>query len=899
MYTTSRLMMGLSLAVLAASLHAQESSQRGVGTAKGMAVEEVTVTGTHIRGSAAVGSPLIVITSEELEKSGYGRVQDYMATLPQNFDGSTSEGFGSANVDFGAANFTRGKGLDLRGLGASSTLILINGRRQPAGGLEASFVDVSSIPVSAIERIEILTDGASALYGSDAIGGVVNYVLRKDYEGLEFNARVASTDDFADEVQLAALGGHSWQTANLLFGYQYSRRDFLMAADRHYASMNQDYRSLGGSDFRTINGDPGTIRRSGQPTYAIPRGQNGTNLTVGQLLAGQVNYNDQVTGYSAQPEQEQHDALLRFSWRPMSGTELYAQARYGRRDMEFRRAGVSAIVAVPATNPFYVNPYGSGSVQVAYDFSKIVGPQNELAQVDTYALSLGADVSMPHGWALKLATDYGREKSGLLQLNAIDSTRRTACLSGAATPAQCPGTPLNVFGDGTSAVNDPATIDFIRNTVYIEGISEVKSASVIVDGGLFSLPAGWVKLAIGADYRDESLDSGGYRFIPGTSTKIPRNPAVGDLARHVSAAFAEVVVPIFGDHAAGGPHLELSLAGRYEDYSDFGSTFDPKIGINFAPMENFQLRASWGTSFRAPRFNERSQTANPGRSNAFLVEDPRSPSGESLALFMTGTDPDIDPETAKIWSAGFDFEPSALAGLRTSATYFRIDYKDKIAVGGDFGDTLLLESDWAAIITRDPSPAQVQAICDRPDFVDVGFGECPFSEAPSAIIDARLRNLSQLNVRGLDLDVSYRKDALAGQLSFGIAGTYLLEYERAASAGAAPVSVVDTVGYPAALRLRGSAGWSREGWSASTRVNYVGAYDNRAGNSEVGAWTTVDLSLSYHFTNAGWLDDTALQLAATNAFDRKPPFVNVMLGFDPANARETGRSVSLSATKRW
>lgn len=147
-------------------------------------VEELIVTGTHIRGAAPVGSQLIVVDREQLKTSGYGRAQDFLDTLPQNFSGNAGEDWSN---DFGAGNLTRGQAVDLRGLGASSTLVLIDGRRQPAGGTQGSFVDISSIPTAAIERIEVLPDGASAIYGSDAIGGVVNFVLRKDYQGIEWS----------------------------------------------------------------------------------------------------------------------------------------------------------------------------------------------------------------------------------------------------------------------------------------------------------------------------------------------------------------------------------------------------------------------------------------------------------------------------------------------------------------------------------------------------------------------------------------------------------------------------------------------------------------------------------------------------------------------------------------
>ncbi len=219
-----------------ASPQAGESGA-AVGAAGSSTSDEIVVTGTNIRGQAPVGSPLTVVTREDIAKSGYGRLEDYMETLTSNFSGSESEdSTGNFNVN---NNLASGQAVDLRGLGAGATLVLVNGRRPAAGGLSGAFVDTSSIPVGAIERIEILTDGASALYGSDAIGGVVNYILRKDYEGLETNLRLATIDGGIDELQASVIAGKKWSTGHILASYQYSRRQALLAANRPYASLTR------------------------------------------------------------------------------------------------------------------------------------------------------------------------------------------------------------------------------------------------------------------------------------------------------------------------------------------------------------------------------------------------------------------------------------------------------------------------------------------------------------------------------------------------------------------------------------------------------------------------------------------------------------------------------------
>ncbi len=872
---------------------AQQDQPPGEDRAKAklVPIEEVVVTGTHLRGVTPVGSQVIVIDREAIAASGHGRVQEILDDLPQNFSGESEDSF----RDIGAGNFPRGQAVDLRGLGASSTLVLVNGRRQPAGGSYGSFVDISSIATSAVERVEVLTDGASALYGSDAIGGVVNFILRKDYDGFETDVRVGTKEGNAEELRVSQLVGQSWTGGNFLIGYQYSDRDALMRADTPYASRNGDFRALGGSDYRSPGGNPGTILDPDtfQPAFAIPAGQDGSNLTADQLIPGQANSQDNVTRIAALPEEKQHNAFFTVSQNLNDRLEVFAEGRYSKRKMEYPAFDPTDFFFVPPTNPFYVDAFGTGGdVLVMYSFGEDFGElAAEIGETQTYTLAAGGVVRLGKQWELNLDLSYGREKTewdrgpGLNYDGSID----------AALADPNSATALNLFGDGSN--NNPATIAVARASDVFRARSRTGSLRAIADGPVFQLPAGMARLALGADYRDERAEGDFVTRVLATGVLIPCDClTLGSLDRQVAAVFGELALPILGDEdgALGSPRLEVTLASRYEDYSDFGSTLNPKIGFNFVPVRGVQLRGTWGTSFRAPRFHELSSTINAPSSLAyFAIQDPKSPTGLSDALVLLGANPDLQEETADIWTAGFTLTPVRLSGLSLAATYFSVDYEDKIQLGGEIRDTLLFEDEWAEIITRNPTTEQIQTICNRPDF----NGSCP--AAPAAILDLRLRNLAGLEVRGVDLDVRYQRNLRAGDLSVGVAGTRMLTYERTVSSTSPHFDVLDTVGQPLALHLRGWASWGFNGWHVNASVNYADDYRDPARSGRVGSWTTINSSVSYEFDDGGWTDGTRVRLSAVNLLDEEPPFVDTFNGFDVANASQSGRSISLDITKRW
>ncbi|MBL8265381.1 TonB-dependent receptor, partial [Steroidobacter sp.] len=625
-------------------------------------VENVLVTGSHIRGARAAGSKLLMIGRDAIESSGQGRLPDALTTLSQNFHG-VSEAYTQPT---GVYNFNRGAEIQLRGLGPGTTLTLVNGQRQASGGQRGSMVDISSIATSAIERVEILPEGASALYGSDAIGGVINVILRKDFDGLETSVRGATAGGEADETQFAQLWGKTWSRGNVLIGYQYNERDPLRASARSYSAANDDLRAFGGSDYRVLGSNPGTILNAQlQPIAAIPAGQDGTNLTAAQLIPGVVNYADLSSRYWVLPEQKQHTAFMHGSFALTDNWEAFADSRYSSREFELHLANSRRNVTVPASNAF--NRIGS-TVRVAYDFADDLGVYTLSGRTETVASAAGVAGALSNDWQIKLTGGYAKERNASRIANGINGTALTQFLA-----SSNPAVALNVFGDGSNT--NPATLAALRSSSFEQSEWTTTSANVIVDGPLFKGPGGLVRGALGADFRREHLTHVNPAF------NVARN-----VGRDVSAVFTEFAVPLLGPRNARSSEsqLELSLAGRYEDYQDVGSTFDPKFGLGWRPLQALKFRGTWGTSFRAPPFHLADSQFQTSFAQVRSVVDPMSQAtnGMSQVLVLSGARDDIKEETAEVWTAGVDFAVPLVDNLSIALTYFDIVYDDKIQYPG-------------------------------------------------------------------------------------------------------------------------------------------------------------------------------------------------------------------------
>lgn len=847
---------------------------------------DLVVTGTYIRRAEPVGGQLITIERADIDRSGFSTTQDVIRALPQNFGGGPSE-----DTQLGleaSTNAAKSTALNLRGLGAGATLVLVNGRRLAVAGSEGTFTDVSSIPLSAVERIEILTDGASAMYGSDAVGGVVNFILHKDYRGAETQLQLGSvTEGSLNEQQLGQALGTAWDSGGAYLSYEYYQRDSLPAADRALAA-NSDLTSLGGDDFSSIEGNPGNIIAGGE-IWAVPRGQDGRSLQPADFVAGTFNLQNLNEGRDLLPEQRRHSAFGAISQALGPSAEIFLESLYAQRDADTKLAGLPLTLLVPSSNPFYVNPTGDvADIDVPYNFFDDLGPRTFSVEVKTSSTALGVTYDPGKNWRTTLVATYGVENVRQSQGNSVDFN---ALVTALADPD--PATAFNPFGDGS--FTNPATLEAIRTDVSFRTDSVLRSANFIATGPLLRLPGGELSLAIGADHRQQSFES--------LSTTV--NGASGaDFDRRTSAFFSEVVAPLIGqeNRRSGLEQLEVSLAGRYDNYDDFGSTTNPKFSARWSPVNGLVLRGTWGTSFKAPNLADLDETNN--GSFIFPMPDPLAPSGESPTLFWFGKNADLTEETATTWTLSTKLVPPSLPGFSVELSYYNIEYEDRIQEAPFVLSFLTDEQRYAAIVTRNPTAEERAVVCSRSTF----FGDpadC-LSSPIAAIIDARTNNTSIVKNTGIDLLGSYSFDTDVGRFDLDMNATYALDYSQRQTPTAPKVELLDRVNNPVRFRARSSLSWSRLGFSTAAFLNYSDSYHDNLSvpNRKIDSWVTADIQLSYETDAAQsqWSRGISVALTVRNLLDEDPPFVNNGaggIGYDAENADLLGRFVNLRFRKEW
>jgi outer membrane receptor protein involved in Fe transport len=739
-------------------------------------VDEVVVTGSHLRGVESA-SPVVVINRAQIEASGYSTVDQLTQSLSQSFGGGAQRGtfLGDLGSD-STNNLSKGASANLRGLGAGATLTLLNGHRLPAAS-PAAFVDLSMIPLSAVERVEVVTDGASAIYGSDAIAGVVNIILRNDFDGQEIGARYGTTTQagFAERTADVSLGGGG-PKGHAMLSYEFRNQGGLDSSDRSFSASVPDPTQLFGGE-------------RAQSVFATGSRQLGPT----EQILGQAYYSNRQAGLLSTP----------------FGTPLTSAGK-------------------------------------SYQFGFNGGPRLDL----------------PRGWIAQLDLGYG--------LNDIQTVDR------------------NLTSGNSNLLTSKDTL---------------ASAEARVDGSVWKLAGGEVRLAAGINFRRESHES--------LSADEPALDA--DAHRDVTGVYAEGFVPLVGEGNAQvwAQRLELNLAGRYERYSDFGSTVNPKVGLLWAPIGALTVRTTYSTSYRAPTFDESAT----GYEGDYLIDlpDPAAASGISRVLYRAyGSNPNLRPEKAQNWTTGLDLHPANWPGFAAHATYFMVNYRDRIGRPiTDTLDALVNASQYPSVVDRNPDPALVQELISRPFTGSSGFLSFvgPFDPASIAVvIDDRNQNLARTKVTGADLSLSYDGHWPLGTWHGGVNGTYLFHSYQRFGADARVFDAVGTLENPTHLRLRADAGITLGPFAFATALNYVDSYINQQTIPEtpIASWTTVDVQAAYQPANqSGALHGLRVALSVQNLFDRGPPYVEspvdfeVPIGYDPTNANPIGRFLSLDVTKRF
>jgi iron complex outermembrane receptor protein len=847
------------------------------------AVEEILVTGSRIRGAGPVGSDVIAIGAEQIDRQPAATITEYLRKVPQ------LQGFGvdasSATIQGAGTNTTRGSALNLRGLGPQATLTLIDGKRLTYSGVSGNYVDPTGIPSIAIERIEIVPDGASAVYGSDAVAGVANFILRKEFDDIQVRGRIGSADDYTLR-QFGGIGGMTWDSGSFVLAYEHSEHGNLNGGERDY--ILSDLRSRGGRDYRNSQCSPGNIL-VGTTSYAIPSG-GVTPATAGSLVPNTRNLCENLRYGDVLPSEERDSGYFYLSHDLFDNLTLSVQGIVTARDYvakAIQQGSTSNIVdlVIPSTNPYFVRPVGSTatSVTVQYDFSPELGLIDQTGYTRTNFGTAGLDWRLGDDWHIGIDALTTEDRSA-------QSTRRidTAALTARRTSTN-PTLAFNPFGGG----NSQAVLDAIYSGIFNPfATTRTTGGTAQADGSLWELPGGDARLAFGAEYLR-------YTIVGGSRQGAAANPSflLQKQSRNQESAFAELFVPVFGDsNAISGVHrLDLSAAVRYDDYSDVGDTTNPKFGLNYAPIEGLVFKGSYGTSFRAPGLQDLPLLRTGAGLTGVTWTDPLSPTGTSVGLTLNAGNPDLEPEKATTYSFTAEYSPTALPGLKLQATYFSIEYKDVITSPPRTTQSLL-DPNYAFAIIRNPSNALIQS------YIDQGFPVQNRPPVAAFLYDGTIQNLGKIEMKGIDFDGSYVFDTSVGELNLGLNASYLLNYDLAVTQIARPIDQLGNINYPVELRSQAFAGWSKGGVSSEITLNYVDGYDNNliAPVQGVDSWTTVDLHLGYEFENAeGWLSRLAISLDATNVLDEDAPFVNIQGGFDPGQASVLGRFVSLSVGKTF
>lgn len=798
-------------------------------------LERITVTGSNIKRTDAEGvAPVQVITREQIERSGQSTVAELIRSISANSGNSYNETFTNS--------FSPGaSGVSLRGLSQKNTLVLLNGHRVAnygfAQNLQDTYVDLNSIPSNAVERIDVLKDGASAVYGSDAIAGVVNVILRSDYRGAVIGASTGrSWDGGLGETDVNGtfgFGDLAVDRYNVMVSANLFKRNELAASQRDYTKTG-DFRNL--PDGTLYWGNAATYRRSPRQPFAtcgtaIPGVvRPGSDLgTSGNVCA--YNIEDYL---SLVPESERGQFVASGKLQLSADTTAYADIvfSHNKTTQNFTPAGWSPTSVaydpttggvriipstLPASNPS--NPFGT-PVAINYTFFA-VGPRGAEIKTDFYRALAGLKGTVG-SWDWDAS--YMHSESETKQLN---KNRVNAFL-------------LQQFAaDGSFSFVDPYSTPDQLNQLRINpkrnSTSRLDSASATFSTELAQMSAGPLGFATGLEYRKESINDQPDALLT-SGAVLGQGSTATNGQRESWAYYGELQVPV-------AKSLEAQLAGRYDQYSDFGSAFSPKAGLRWQPTQEVLVRTSISRGFRAPSLPE----ISPSSATFFTsVYDPNDPDGRGsqTTAGVYQSNADLKPEQSTSFNFGMVFSPTN--DLSFGFDFYKIKQTNIITSTG-FNYILQHESLFPGQVLRD-ADGYLVAVYDK------------------------YRNLSQLLTSGVDVDYEYRIPT-KGLGKFTIDGnwSYMSYYKQPVSEGGAMVDYAGNNSLSAFPRIRGTTGlaWDYGSWGSKLNLNYTHHYQQTFGGdqTEVSSRTTYDVYAEYKgFKNL------RIYGSILNILNSKPPY---------------------------
>lgn len=899
-FRASALALGLAVTAPLIAQTAPATSAEGA-TVK---LEAFTVTGSNLRaGQSTGGANLRVATSVEVEQSGATSVASFLKKIPE----MGAEGFGENRVNTSSPGTAA---VSLRGLGANATLVLLNGRRvAPApfaqGGSAAAlgtiqFVDINMIPVDAIARVEVLKDGASAIYGADAVAGVVNLVLKDNLSG---TAVRGSYGDFPGGIAASTTKFSAYTGATAGSLKVFALVNAMRQGNIRYGELAPKLVALSNGNnpgtfvvpVGAINPITGGVIPAGTAaaarTFTVdPTAPSGFNTTPATATQNRYNINAELT---PQPRVTRAGALATASYEFTREFEAYVEFNYQRNtNLEYLSASPITnlnTVTLPANAVF--NPFGAAVVNspaagatLIYRFTEAGSRATETTN-DFYRFVGGLKGAFGDSWAWDASALYNLAESR----NELVAGWLSQAAVNAALADPNRSTALNLFTNGTTVRNNPATIAGLRSNGTRDARTEITSANVKATGTVYELAAGAINVATGVEWRDERFrDKRSQDQLLNQSTPVGQSKG----SRRVQAAYAEARVPLTtAAQKIPALHLlELNVAGRYESYSDagFSSAAVPKVGVRWQPLnEQVTFRASMGEGYRAPSLAELYQPQT--TSIVFNLADPlragrpgsnANDTNTGQRQLVSGGNPILKPETSTSYNYGVYVEPKFVPGLSLSADYFRIEMEDRIGPPAS-----------AAIILANPS--LFPGFVDRatPTASDVA------NNLPGELIRIRtvLGNFGTASTEGLDLAVEYRlATSRFGRFTARAAASKVFETVIRSRPDLPAVDVVGTYEVPD-VRGSGSLAWSRGKLGASVTVDYIGDFTDTAPSTrQVTKQTITGAQLSYAFP---W--DTKVTLGVNNLFDKAPPLTAGSTGYAERTSYFLPRFVYLEVTKKF
>ncbi|MFC4312031.1 TonB-dependent receptor plug domain-containing protein [Steroidobacter flavus] len=863
--TSVRALLGRgALVMLGASAAQAQDAQSPSGGAQVEQLEEIIVTGTFIRNAAPTGTNVVPLTRDEVIATGATNANEVLATIPQ-----VSSNFNQVRAvqtsQFGINNLAP----NLRNLGAAggaTTLVLMDGHRITNAGVLSTSPDPDVIPPGVLERVEIVPDGGSSLYGSDAVGGVINFITRKSVEGFEIAGHYGTGDNYYT-TDLNLTAGTSWDSGSGYLSYVYAENDDIFGRDRDFVRQTAP---------NTGHCGAGTVF-VGTTAYPMPG-----------LVAGPLADCDSTDDATMVPSQTRHSVFGGLTQQLGDAITLDVRAFYTKRESEGQSdpenagsggAGQTVVICSPAVGavncrnfggvvfPGYTPVAGDVGVQrVAFNYGGLVDTR-QLNDLEEFQITPTLTADIGGDWQLRVLGSYGESTTDIWQQQINATPQLLAIATGALNPYNVQAT-------------NPAALNGVFQNFVGHGVQELINARAIVDGSLFDLPGGSVRLAAGAEYIKESLSDVvfGY-FTPGTEgSAVPV-----DADRNVKSGFAELVIPIVGDPNAftGVKSLTLSASARYDDYSDFGDTTNPKFGLTYQPLDWITLRGNKGKSFNAPSLAD----TNAPDTRSFTLPavaslNPNVPLTDPAQqlVVLVGGNSELGPQEADTWSLGIDIDAPFLEGLSFSATYYNIQLTNQIAL--------------PPLTQQIYSPAYAQYAIMNPtlDQVQARLGSVPYlgpplaslytaTYGPYALLDFRRQNLGEVKQDGIDFNVKYNFDIGSGRYYVGVAGTHTLSRDVASIRGAQFIDVLDSPG-GSDLAYVVSIGGQVGNFTASAAWNHSDGYGltpalvtPRFGSqTSVDSFDTLDLFFKYDLWGEGLTKDLSFTLNVENALDEDPPF---------------------------